>query len=297
MKIFVSLILFSLIGCASQKVSTTYKDVEQIKQDDFKAVKQIRYKKSDDYFSDVKSEYSKALNDESLERVYKYDGDVEIKGPLSTITEHCHRKEFQKAKELFKRYSKSHLKNPIYWNQVGTCFLLEGNRRKALLFYNKALSIKSNYAPALNNLGVMYVNEKDYSRALVAFRRARKSSDFNKTPRFNLANLYLHFGLYDRAITHANVLYQGSSTDVDVLNMLGTAHLMSAEPKTAIKFFKKIDSDFLEKAKFGINYSLALYLAGDKEKSLNQFGDVDKKMHSQWKNYYQEIGKYIGAIK
>jgi tetratricopeptide (TPR) repeat protein len=297
MKIIISIILLSLVSCATQPVKTTYKDVEDIKKEDFKTVKQIRYKKSDDYFTKVKSDFSNALNDESLERVYRYDGDVEISGPMSQITEHCHKKEFVKAKELFKKHNQSHLKNPIYWNQVGTCFLLEGNRRKALLFYNKALSIKSNYAPALNNLGVMYIKEKDYSRALVAFRRARKSSDFNKTPRFNLANLYLHFGLYDRAISHGDVLFKQSRSDVDVLNMLGTAHLMKANPKNAETFFSQIDEDFLEKARFGINYSLALFLSGKKEKSLSVYDDIDLKMSTQWKNYYSEIGKYIGARK
>lgn len=289
--------LVFLTSCATNKVSTTFKDVEEIKQEDFKPVKQVRYSKKDDYFSKVESQYSKALNEESLERVFRYDGDVEVSSPMGRITELCYKKEFLKAKELFKKYSKSHLKNPIYWNQVGTCFLIEGNRRKALLFYNKALSLKSNYAPSLNNLGVMYVKEKDYSRALVAFRRARKASDFNKTPRFNLAKLYLHFGLYDRAITHANVLYQYSKSDVDVLNILATANLMKNRSKDSVKYFEKIDSSFLEKAEFGINYSLALHLSGNTKKAVDVFRDIDEVSDSNWKKYMKEIGQFIGVKK
>ncbi len=292
-----SSIVLLLVGCATKKTTTTFKDVDDIKQEDFKGKKQIRYKKTDDYFSSVKSEYTSALNEESLERVFQYDGDVKIEGTLNELTELCYNGKFNEAKNLFKKFSKTYLKNAIYWNQVGTCFLLEGKRRKALLFFNKALSLKSNYAPSLNNLGVMYMKEKDYSRALVAFRRARKSSDFNKTPRFNLANLYLNFGLYDRAITHANVLYGASKTDVDVLNILGTANLMKNEISQAIKYFSLIDSDFLEKPAYGINYALALHLDGKKERAIDAFEDIEKKDQKEWKKYYREVANMIGVKK
>lgn len=293
------IILTSILitSCASSPVTTSYDDVNKIKEDDFKPVKQVRYKKSDDKLNNVESEFSAALNEESLERVFRYDGSVDSKGPLGEISTFCYQNKFTEAELLIKQYNKMYLKNPIFWNHVGTCFLLKGERRKALLFFNKALSFKSNYAPALNNLGVMYMKEKDYSRALVAFKRARKSTDFSKTPRFNLSNLYLNFGLYDKVITHASTLDEENLKDVDVLNMLGTAYLMKNDFKSAIKFFSRIDSDYLVKGRFGINYSLALFLNGNKEKAINSFNDIDEKMNSNWNKYYRSVKNLLGVSK
>ncbi|MBT4792900.1 MAG: hypothetical protein HON90_15095 [Halobacteriovoraceae bacterium] len=166
-----------------------------------------------------------------------------------------------------------------------------------MLFYNKALALKPNYVPALNNLGVMYVLEKDFSRALVAFKRARKISDFSRTPRFNLANLYLNFGLYNKSIYHAKTLYKNGMKDVDVLNMLATSHLMRSEAKLAISYFQQIESDFLEEARFGVNYAFALFNVGNKEKAKDVLDDVSGKMNKHWKAYYNEVAKLIGVNK
>ncbi len=284
-----------LVGCATSEVDTKYKDVEEITNSDFKPVKQIRYNKKDDAFSDVESKYTEALNTESVERVFRYDGDANLKGVIGKIAELCYKKDFTQAKLLIKKHNNAYLKNQIFWNQVGTCFLLSGERRKALLFYNKALSIKSNYGPSLNNLGVMYMYERDYSRALVAFKRARKTSDFSRTPRFNLANLYLGFGLSQKAIEEATPLHNSKTEDVDLLNILATSHLMLGETKTALAFFERIDSDYFRNVRFGLNYSLALFVVGEREKAKDIFSDIEEKPNRDWEKYFKNVKNYIGA--
>ena len=285
-----------LFSCASSQNRPSYTNINSIKNEDFKPVKQVRYTRDSDELSGVKSPFSEALNSESLDRVFKYDGSLDIKGELEKASEYCHEREFSRAHNLFRSISRKYLKNPIYWNIVGICYSIEEKRRKALLFYNKSLSLKSDYAPALNNLGVMYMKEKDYSRALVAFRKARKFNNFSKTPRYNLANLYLSFGIYDKAINELLVLYGSGTKDIDVLNMLATAYLMQNNLQKAVEYFEKIDNDFYEKPYIGLNRALAYHLVGKKELAIDAFKEVDLEREDElWEKYYNEIQKKIGV--
>lgn len=286
-----SLILITSCSTTPEKKKIT--SAKDVKPEDFKAAKVIPYRASDDIYSNAKGKKSDVSNSESLQRLFLYDGDIELEGELGKIATLCYEKKFDQAFKLVKFYNKQYLKNPIFWNQVGTCYLLKGERRKALLFYNKSLSHKSNYAPALNNLGVMYFTEGDYSRALVAFEKAKESKTFSRTPRFNLANLKLNFGLYEGAIEELKVLHNLSSTDVDVNNMLGTAYLMSNNPKEARRYFIRIPDSEKEHAKFGINAALAEYNLGNKEAAEDIFEDINEKNLGAWKEYYEEIKKVI----
>jgi len=291
---FLIIALF-FIGCASNTKKQKSIDIGNIENSDFRKVKQVVYHKKDDVLSGTKNEYAEVLNEESIDRVYKYDGDIKLTGTIGEIGRLCYEKKYDDAFTLVKNSNREYVKNPIFWNQVGTCYLLKGERRKSLLFYNKALSIDSNYAPALNNLGIMYIYENDYSRALIAFEKAKKAKDFSKTPRFNLANLYLNNSLMDNAIDELLVLIRISKNDVDLMNMLGTAYLMKNDLNKANEYFSKIPRKFLEFPQFGINYSLAIYQAGNKEKAIDLFEDVEiEKNHKQYE-YYLKIGKILGA--
>lgn len=288
------LVLIFLVGCSTTSKNKTT-NLNDVKAEDFKKTRVINYRKKDDYFNKVKSQFSEASNAESLQRIFVYDGDITLEGDLGKIAKLCYERNFDEAQIIIKNINQKYLKNPIFWNQVGTCYLLQKERRKALLFYNKALAIKGDYAPSLNNLGVMYINEGDFSRALVAFNKARKAREFSRTPRINLANLYINFGLYNQAIVELDALYNISKRDVDVLNLLGTAHLMQNDISKSVGYFSKVNSNFLEEPRFGINYALALFLNGKEEKARDVLSDVNQKNLGSWKRYYKSVQGYLGV--
>ena len=290
----ITLVIFSSCSTTSKKTSV---NVEDIKDEDFKQVKQVKYNKATDVLLNAKSEFSGVTNKESLDRIFKYDGDIELPGPMGKVAKLCYEKKFSEAYQLIELGNRSFLNNPIYWNQVGTCFLQEGNLRKALLFYNKSLSLRSNYAPALNNLGVMYVKKGDFPRALVAFERARKTRTFSRVPRLNLANLYLSFGLYDDALSEISVLRSLSKSDVDVLNLSATAKLMKNDLKGAVKDFERIDGSFYELPSIGLNYALALHMSGAREKAIDIFEDVEIDKNKLWRSYRVEVADILGVKK
>jgi tetratricopeptide (TPR) repeat protein len=288
-----SIILISLLSCASNKNKKNIK-LDDVTSEDFKKTEVVKYSDSSDQFAKVDMKETEALNEESIQRL-EDPSDVDTKTVLDEIIVNCYEKDFKKAFELIEANHDQYRQHPIFWNQVGTCFMLQGKRRKALLFYNKALEFKASYSPAFNNLGVMYRNENSDQKALVAFTRSKKANNLSKTPRFNLGNLYLEYGLYNHAIAMFKGLYNVAPNDVDVLAALGTAYLMKNEIKNSISYFKKIDDDFWVRPNVGINYAYATYLDNEKDKAKEILSEVNPKKLDDWENYYNQIKNKVGV--
>lgn len=286
--------LFTLQGCASKQKIKKNVALEDVTSEDFIKEKQVRYSNNTDQFGEVDDIATEALNKESIQRL-KDPTDMKAATLLDEITISCYNKEFDKAFNLIQANHDRYKEHPIFWNQVGTCFMLQGNRRKALLFYNKALEYKTSYAPAYNNLGVMYRLEGQDQKALVAYTRSKKSNLLAKTPRFNLAQIYLEYGLYNQAISMLRGIYNSANNDVEVIAALGTSYLMKGDIKQSLIYFTKIDDDFWSEPHIGINYALANHLSNKKEDSLDVFSEVDKDKLGKWKQYYKNVKKIIGA--
>lgn len=293
-KLLVLLYILSLVGCSSSPKVKKKVEVDDVSAEDFKKDKEVSYEGGKDTFGKIDKKSTEALNDESIQRLDD-PGDIDVKSILDEIIVKCYNKEFDDAFALIQENHDKYKQHPIFWNQVGTCFMLQGNRRKALLFYNKALEYKTSYAPAYNNLGVMYRLENEDPKSLVAYTRSKKSNNLAKTPRFNLAQLYLEYGLYNQAISMLKGLHHISDNDVEVKAGLATAYLMKGDLKTSISHFKTIDDDFWEQPHIGINYALASYLDGSKEQAVDILNDVNAEKLGAWKAYYREVSKRIGV--
>lgn len=286
------ILLVVLVSCASTKNDS--KHYLDIKNEDFKVVNEIPYLRSHDVLENVDSAHSKALNEESLERIMSYEGDFKGQDELDEIAQLCHLGEFSKSYNLVKMHSRSFVKNPIFWNQVGNCFLLEKKFRKALLFYNRALGLKDDYVPALNNLGVMYMKKGDQTRALVAFKKAINSDNHAKTPRYNLASLYLRYGLATEAKKQLLILYKDAKSDVDVLNMLGTTSLMESNFSEAESYFSQIKSEYISRVDVGLNFALALHLNGNTRRAKSVLSDISDTNDSAWLDYKKVVKSVLG---
>lgn len=297
-KVLSLLMLLFLYSCATgsggSSDSEKEVDLDDVSDADFKKERAVPYKAGEDYFKKVDSKYSDALNDETIQRLDDLGGDIELKDVVSKIVRLCYDKEFEDAQELIKENQEAYRSNPAFWNQVGTCYSLQKQRRKALLFYNKSLEFDTNYAPALNNLGVLYRNLGEDQKAEVAFKRAIRGNNFAKTPRFNLAHLYLSYGLYNFALKELRVLERVSKNDIDVLGGLGTAYLMNGDSKRALNYFDRIDEDFYSLPYIGINAAMANLAQGNKERAQDIINSVDEdKLTKKIKKYYNEVKKRI----
>lgn len=285
-----SLILLLLTSCATSSKKETL-DLDKVENKDFQKPRALKYNQDDDYFKNIDSNETAALNDESMARVMDVDtvSDDDI---FSSIAKKCYSKKYDEAWDVIRTNHDKYRLNPGFWNQVGTCHLRKKEFRKALLFYNKSLEFKSNYVPALNNIGVMYWQQNEFAKALLAFTKASSYGKFAKTPRFNQALLYLQFGLSQKAITTLERLMSLKKTDVDVIAALSSAHAMNKQYKKAIRLCSKIE-DYYERVYVGANCSLSYYFQGKSEKALDVLAEVDEDKLGPWKKYYKKIKKII----
>lgn len=63
-------------------------------------------------------------------------------------------------------------KDPGVWNNLGMIFLRNDDRRGALGYFQKAVSLKPDFAPGLFNLGAMALSYRDYDNAEKSFAKA-----------------------------------------------------------------------------------------------------------------------------
>jgi len=81
-------------------------------------------------------------------------------------------------------------------------FQKNGRYSDAKQLYQKALKADPNYVDALNNLGVIYIREKNYKEAQANFERAIRFEPENVDPYYNLACVYALKGEIKLGIAH-----------------------------------------------------------------------------------------------
>ena len=288
--LLISLIAIFVSSCATSRKNEPI-DPETVENKDFQRPKASKYNQSDDYFKLVDSKETAALNDESMARIMDVD-DVSDEDVFSSIAKSCYAKDYDTAWELIRKNHDKYRINPAFWNQVGTCHLRRKEFRKALLFYNKSLEFKSNYVPALNNIGVMYWQQGQHAKALVAFMKATDSGKFSKTPRFNLSLLYLQYGMSEKAQATLERLIKMGKTDVDVISALATAHLMQRQYKSAVRYCKEV-KDYFDRVHVGTNCALSYYFAGKFDKAHDAISEVDQDKLGVWKDHFKKVKRKI----
>ncbi|MEJ2249857.1 MAG: tetratricopeptide repeat protein [Candidatus Lokiarchaeota archaeon] len=160
-----------------------YEKVLQIDPKDKLALNNIAYA------YECKEEYEKAI--EMYERALEIDPAYEL--PLVNLIKLLKtRKEFQKAIEIIEKTIKVDPVNPGNWIDLGLLLTEIEEYEKAVDAYNKAIF----YEPtniAYNNLGWTYYNNKDYQKAIKAFKKSLEMDWKYDLPYRNLNKIYDDF--------------------------------------------------------------------------------------------------------
>lgn len=300
MKITSFVFLLALAACSTSKDShdiTVDDAAPDVSKSAFKKVKVLNTTEVPDFYTEQPKALNPALQDETLDRysIEEIEIMADTKDPLIEIAIRCSKKDFDKALAvatgIFNRYQKI----PAYWNLIGNCHLNQGSQRKALLFYNKALEVGPGYVPALNNIGVLYSRQGEDQKALVAFEKANKQSRFAKTPRYNLARLYLSYGLANLALPLFQGLLNEAPADVDLLNAVGSCYFLIADYQKAVSYYSRIPESLVSRPEIGLNYAVTLKKLGKSAEAQKIYSDVDKPKVQSLKDYYAAVGNQLGV--
>lgn len=298
-----SLILLFLFSCAGETVKPQAKVADQeleheyayIKNSDFVPVPEVKYEEYQDLFPADLSE-NDSLTKESIARLppQKLEQVAQTGDPISSAISLCYQRRFDQAFKIFDDIYSKYKAHPSYWNQMGSCYYLQNNLRKAILFYNKARDLNPRYAPAINNVGVIYLKQGKNQKSLVAFKRALEINGFAVTPLFNLAQLYLKYGFVDDALKMFTSLSKQKQGDPDVMAGLANSYLLKGDLNAALNNYAIIDQNFLSRPNIGLNYAVALKLAGKQAEAQQVFRRVNTSELGALRNYHRKVATYIG---
>lgn len=285
-------------GCgssSSKKVAEVPKsEFDLISNDDFRQIDEVPYQSYQDVFN-----YPKETNDslvrESLARVEadSLESAFGIEDPISHAISLCYQGKIAEGLSVLDGAFAKYKSHPSYWNQIGTCYFLKKDYRKALLYYNQSLEIDRKYAPPINNLGVIYLRQGKDQKALVAFEQAAKNNRLSLTPIFNMAQLYLEYGLIDKALRLFNALRNQGRFDQDIIGGTANAYLMKGNAKQAYELFSSMDERSLVKPEYGLNFAVASKILGKSSNAQRIFENVNKGSSKGWRLYYNKVRNYI----
>lgn len=275
---------------ASEKI-----DVTKIKNEDFVKIKMVEYDFSTDRYQIDEKDNTSCIVSEGQTAFGKKQltESAQSTDPLRRGVGYCYAGKTSSGLAILDSVYAQYQNHPTYWNQIGICFLLKKDYRKAILYFNKSLEFKDRYSPALNNLGVIYLHQGRDQKALVAFQKAVYRNK-GRTPLLNLANLYLKYSHASDALEIYQQLLKDSPLDHELLNGAATAHLFLKQYPSAISYYKRIPKNLLERSSISINYALALHLSSDSKMAKEVFEKIDNRKVEKDKNYYNEVAKFIG---
>lgn len=290
---FLFIILFLASCGTSQKKqeANSPESLEGITNDSFKWPAPKTYQEVEDFLGQELSDSNDVLESETLAKVKEEDLEEPASLPkgLDQGIVACYKKNFALADEVFDRLLKEYIKNPIYWNQVGNCFMLKGEFRKALLYFNKARDLKSNYAPPVNNIGVIFQNKGFEQKALKSFEEAKKMASFSLTPIFNLAQLYTKYGFIEQGKTLFEALARMNQKDQDAIHGLAFLELVSGNTTGSINLYRRLDSNYIERPEVGVNYAYALFVAGNSSDASSVLGDLKQSNDGELNAYIEKV--------
>lgn len=224
-----------------------------------------------------------ALKEESIMR-----WDAGRLSQLNTSNALCYQGQTEKGLENLKNSFYQRRKDAHYWIEVGNCYFLSQKLSQAEFYYQLALNDAKNKKVkgiALNNLGIIALEQKNWSIAQDLFKESIKANSDLKVPRYNLSLLYLDFNLINQA--QDLVKNYKDINDIDFVVINARIYLLKNDLKAAGALFNKLPEFSLKRSDISILYAWYLTqvkdfnrastILGSREpssiKELEKFGD------------------------
>jgi len=125
------------------------------------------------------------------------------------------------------------------WFQMGYNASGSNEYDKAILYYQKAISINPEYAYAYSGIGFVYFSEGNYDKTIEMYRKAINLNSGNAKAYVYMGLCYDHKGNYDQAITLYEKAIRINPENAGIYYSLGSAYEKNGEHERAIEYLKK----------------------------------------------------------
>jgi tetratricopeptide (TPR) repeat protein len=177
----------------------------------------------------------------------------------------CYKGETRDVLDSFKKNIFSDSQKSDYWLHVANCYFIKEEWSKAEFYYNLLLQetkTKGMKAVALNNLGLLHFKFEQWEKGQELLKQSIDLVPDYKIPKYNLAQLYLQFSQYHKAIELLTSPVFGRDKDVDILFSLANAHLFLGELSKAGNYFSQIPKESFTREDVAATYALYLIKQG-----------------------------------
>ena len=208
----------------------------------------------------------------------------------------CYQGETTKTLKSFKKEYLSKNQTPYYWLHIGNCYFIEENWSKAEFFYRMTLEEtkeKTIKSIALNNLGLIHFKYQQWEKGKELLLESMQIAPNFKVPRYNISQLYLQFGLFDKAIEVLNDSAFKGHKDIDVNFSLANAYLYKGDLKTSALYFQMIPRDNFHREDIAATYALFLIKNGKIKEAKEVMDDRERSGVLELTTISQKIEKMI----
>jgi type IV pilus assembly protein PilF len=173
--------------------------------------------------------------------------------------------EFNRSIQTDKTYKQA-------WYGLGIISDYQGKYDDARKYYEEAIDLDSKFSEAYNALGVIYFKQQKWKEAIRSFNKALENKLYTTPhiPLINLGDLYMAQKDYPKAIE----AYRDSKRYVNheiTMEKLGTALYEAGRVKEAIKEFQEGVSVSPQNASMRFSLAVALLKDGNKKAALAEF--------------------------
>ena len=203
------------------------------------------------------------------------------------------------AKETLDQYKKDYIskgESPYYWLHVGNCYFIQESWSKADFFYRMSLEetkLSTVKSIALNNLGLIHFKYEQWEKGKSYLKQAMDLAPRFKVPRYNMSQLYLQFGLYDRAIEVLSEKAFRGHKDIDVYFSFANAYLYKGDLKKASEYFMMIPEEHFRREDIAATYALFLIKTGKIDKAQSVMKDRSRSDVPELTAISQKIEKIL----
>lgn len=203
------------------------------------------------------------------------------------------------TKDTLEDYKKNYLtknQEPHYWLHIGNCYFIQEKWTKAEFFYRMTLEEakeKTIKSIALNNLGLIHFKYEQWEKGKELMQESMALAPKFRVPRYNISQLYLQFGLYDKAIELLTDSVFKGHKDIDVYFSLANAHLYKGDLKTSAQYFQMIPRENYRREDIAATYALFLVRRGKVREAKEVMDDRDRSGVPELTAIAQKIEKIL----
>ncbi|MBI2519684.1 MAG: tetratricopeptide repeat protein [Bdellovibrio sp.] len=300
------LIIFSLLmiaGCSSTppKVTSEFsedieKEFQNVENSVFEQSVQVKYDETSDFYPQVSEEKSSVVSDETLDltRDKETIEAASNEGPVGQAMALCYSSKNNEGFKILQGQAKFNQKNPTYYLALGNCYFLQAKYRMALLYYNKAREISPNFAPAINNIGVVHEIDNLHQNALSAYAAATKSRPLSSTPSFNQAQLLLRYNLSKLALPILEKLHQTENNKVEIILALANCYILEGRFGEAVVLFERAKDNYKLPTQQLLHYAYVMSITGKKNDARDILSDIDPADGNYDQTFYAKLKQEFG---